>query len=209
MSPGIVYEGTIRHRRLAVRGHEFRHRIAMAYVELEGPEREAAAALVASHTGASFDGPVRKLTLPRRFGKGFNPVSFYYCFDPDECLQAVLAEVTSTPWGERHAYVLGREGEGPVLSGGSVKRLHVSPFMGMDQRYAWHVGTPGPTLSVHIESFESDELVFDATLNLVRAPAGRRRASSPWRVLALIYGHAVVLKLKGIPVHRHPKGAVA
>ena len=45
-------------------------------------------------------------------------------------VEAVLAEVTNTPWGERHAYVL------PGGQGDLAKRLHVSPFMTMDHVYA-------------------------------------------------------------------------
>ena len=91
----------------------------------------------------------------RTFGHCFNPVSFYYCFTPAEQLEAVVAEVTSTPWGERHAYVLERTDDGRVLDGSFAKRLHVSPFMGMEQSYLWRVAAPGATLSVHIESRES------------------------------------------------------
>ena len=89
----VIYEGTVRHRRFAVREHAFRHRVAFAYTELDHPPA------FVPDTG----GPVMKLTLPKRFGKAFNPVSFYYCFDPAERLEAVVAEVTSTPWGDRHA----------------------------------------------------------------------------------------------------------
>ena len=34
-----MYAGTIRHRRFAVREHEFRHRIALAYADLDAPPR--------------------------------------------------------------------------------------------------------------------------------------------------------------------------
>ena len=70
----------------------------------------------------------------------------------------------------------------PVVDGGFDKALHVSPFMGMDQRYVWRGDRAGPRpLSVHIESREGGERAFDATLALRRAPADRRtlRASSP------------------------------
>ena len=38
----------------------------------------------------------------------FNPVSFYYCFDADGAQRStwIVAEITNTPWRERHAYVL-------------------------------------------------------------------------------------------------------
>ena len=89
--------------------------------------------------------------------------------------------------------------------------MHVSPFMGMDQRYVLRAAEPGPTLSVHIENREDGDRVFDATLNLERRPLTRRGLARltgmTLRVLALIYAHAVVLKLKGVPVHRRPEVA--
>jgi uncharacterized protein len=108
--------------------------------------------------------------------------------------------------------VLDRAGEEPVLRGAHEKRLHVSPFMGMAQRYEWRAPAPGPTLSVHIESHEGDRRAFDATLALRRRPLTRaslarvtaRYPASTLRVLALIYGHAVAIRLRGVPVHRHP-----
>ena len=85
--------------------------------------------------------------------------------------------------------------------------------MAMEQRYLWRVGAPGPTLSVHIESHERERSVFDATLALRRAPFTRSRIvgvtarypAATLRVLALIYGHALVLKLKGVPLHPRPE----
>ena len=85
------------------------------------PLAEAVRAAVAEHgpPGAEPlpDGPVRLLTQLRTFGHCFNPVSFYYCFDRDERLRALVAEVTNTPWGERRTYVLREQGAGGVLAG--------------------------------------------------------------------------------------------
>src|SRR5690349_3630014 len=102
------------------------------------PLAECARDVVAAASGVRPAGPVRLLAGLRYLGHSFNPVSFYYCFDPDERVQAVLAEVQNIPWKERHAYVL-RRGErvGPVLSQEIEKSFHVSPLMGMDQTYAF------------------------------------------------------------------------
>jgi|KBSSwiStaDraftv2_1062776.scaffolds.fasta_scaffold42436_2 DUF1365 family protein len=238
-----LYEGTIRHRRFAVRERVFRHRLALVYADLDelprlfggrliarrpgfvrfrradylgDPAVPLAAdvrALVARRTGSDPGGPVRLLTQPRTLGHCFNPVSFYYCFRPGgEHLAAVVAEVTNTPWGERHAYVLPSGGDGPVLDGEADKALHVSPFMAMDQRYTWRASRPGATLSVHIASTEHGAPAFDATLSLRRTPLTRRSLArvclrypaATLRVLALIYGHAAVLWLRRVPVHAHP-----
>ena len=169
---------------------------------------EAVRAVAAEQLGSAPQGPIRVLTHLRTFGHCFNPVSFYYCFAPDgERVEAIVAEVTNTPWGERHAYVLPSGGDG-----GFDKAMHVSPFMAMAQRYTWKAPTPGETLSVHIESAQDGHRAFDATLGLRRVPFTRRALSritarhpaATLRMLVLIYGHAVALKLKGVPVQSHP-----
>lgn len=214
MTHSALYEGTIRHRRFAVRRHELRHRIAMAYLDLDELPDLLGGRLVRRRPGlvryrrADYLGDpsvplqdavrelvgdvrrIRLLTQLRTLGHCFNPVSFYYCFDDAEHLEAVVAEVTNTPWGERHAYVIeGRSSEHD-------KAMRVSPFMGMDQRYTVSVAPPGPTLSVHIESRESDDKAFDATLKLHRRPL--KASLGALRTLPLIYGHAVVLRTKGV-----------
>ncbi len=251
MTASAIYDGTVRHRRYAEHFNEFEHGLALAYVDLDelpsllggrlargGPRAvrydrrdylgdpaeplsESVRSLVAERTGARPEGPVRLLTQLRSFGHCFNPVSFYYCFEPDgERLEAVVAEVTNTPWGERHAYALRRapDSESPVVRGESGKALHVSPFMTMHERYSWRVATPGPMLSVHIENHRDGELAFDATLSMRRRALTRRTLAdvtlrypvATARVLALIYGHALALKLKGLRVYPHPaEGAAA
>jgi hypothetical protein len=163
-------------------------------------------------------GPIRLLTQLRSFGLCFNPVSFYYCFEEggEEELHSVLAEVTNTPWGERYSYLLSDRTPGsPVRGGRFAKELHVSPFMGMDHVYQARATRPGSTLSVHIESHREGRLAFDATLAMQREPLTRgavarmtaRYPAATARVLALIYGHAVGLKLRGARVHRRPEAA--
>jgi DUF1365 family protein len=234
-----IYEGTLRHRRFEVTPREFTHRMVLAYIDLEelpallggrllrrapgllrfrrrdylGPRGLPLRDAVGEAIGEQV-GPIRVLTQLRSFGTCFNPVSFYYCFAPDgERLMAVLAEVTNTPWGERQRYVLPATGEDSVVEGVFKKEMHVSPFMGMDQRYVWRLAAPGETLSVHIENHDAGGAVaFDATLAMRRhelTPASARWLSRRYplasvRVLALIYGHALGLKLAGVPLHGHP-----
>jgi DUF1365 family protein len=181
------------------------------------PLAEAVRRLVAERSGWRPGGSVRMLAQLRTLGHCFNPVSFYFCFDAGGRLGAVVAEVTNTPWGERHAYVLGPGTDSQVLQGHLDKQLHVSPFLSMAQRYVWRVTQPGPTLSVHIENQENGERVFDATLFLRRRELTRARLrrliwrypSGAMRVLSLIYGHALVLWLKRVPVYPKPKPGLA
>jgi hypothetical protein len=178
------------------------------------PLADAIRALVSERTGVRPRGPVRLLTNLRCLGHLFNPVSFYYCFDHrGDTLQAVVAEVTNTPWGERHAYVLGALDGGEAIHERVDKVFHVSPFMAMDHEYELSLTAPGPTLGVDIVSRRDGEVHFDATLQLERGPldaAGlrrvlRRQPAPTMAIMARIYANAVRLKLKGAPYFPHPR----
>ncbi len=231
-----LYEGAVYHRRFDP-PREFRHRLAMAYLDLaELPELlggrlvgrapglirfrrrdylgdpgaaldEAVRDLAECHTGGRPAGPVRLLTQLRSFGHCFNPVSLYYCLDEAGTrIEVLVAEVTNTPWGERHAYVI------PGGAGRFGKALHVSPFLGMDQGYACRSSVPAGALAVRIENWSHDARVFAAGLALRRrelTPASLRGLTvrypfATMRVLALIYMHALGLRLAGARVFRHP-----
>lgn len=187
------YEGWVRHRRFGDVEHEFRYPISMAWDEVPGDD---ARDLIERETGVRPDGPVRRLEARRSLGVGFNPVRFHYAWHQDELL-AVVAEVTSTPWGERHSYVLDP-------SGGRVdKAMHVSPFQPMGQQYAWRLTEPGDHLVVHLENHAGGAKVFDATLRLAHTARAPRRAQS-LRILRGIYYQALRLRLKGAPYHARP-----
>jgi uncharacterized protein len=177
---------------------------------------EAVRVLVAERTGHRPRGPIRLLTHLRYFGYSMNPVSFYYCFNAaGDALETIVAEITNTPWGERHQYVLPLAGGNRRLSSFEFdKQFHVSPFMPMDIRYQWRFNEPGRRLFVNMRNLRRGDRVFDATLNLRGAPltrAGLLRvlASFPFmtlKVLAGIYFQALRLYLKRTPLFPHPKG---
>ena len=180
------------------------------------PLAAAVRAFVAERTGTQPAGPVRLLAHARTFWHCFNPVSFYFCFGDDpRAVEAVVAHVTNTPWGDDHAYVIDRrDARGQVIGASVEKALHVSPFMGMDQHYEIRVTEPCESLVVHIKSFQDSQLAFDATLALRReqmlTPAKLdrlllRRPFETVRTVALIYANALRLKLKGVPYHPRPE----
>jgi DUF1365 family protein len=181
-----------------------------------GDLREAVRGRVEQALGRRPSGAVRVLTQLRALGYVFNPVSFYLCFEGEE-LDAVVAEITNTPWGERHAYVLDAR-RGPA--GGPWrfdfdKQFHVSPFFDMDQRYRWSFSLRGEgpaSIEVHMTNLESGEAVFHAGMRLERRalePAGLRRIAArfllqTWMVHAAIYWQAALLWWKRTPFFTHP-----
>ena len=120
--------------------------------------------------GKEIKGPIRLLTHLRYFGYCFNPVSFYYCYDEmDSEVEVIMAEVTNTPWKERYPYIIyNKNGKSKLLKANFNKKLHVSPFWGMDHDYEWMFNQPDKDLFVYMKNFKSNRKVFDATLKMKR-----------------------------------------
>lgn len=178
---------------------------------------------VASAVGTRPAGPIRLLTLLRLYGLSFNPVSFYYCYDAhDRRVEAIVAEITNTPWKERHRYVVTAKPSAPsapsapadgTLRGTFDKCFHVSPFMPMELSYEWNFTEPGEELTVAMLNRRAGRTVFSATLQLERQPlTGPRLAAlllnvpaSGIGVLSRIYWQALRLWWRRTPYFGHPE----
>ena len=161
---------------------------------------------------ATTDLHVQLLTMPRMLGFAFNPISIYFCTRVDGGLAAIVYEVSNT-FGQRHSYLL----EVDQTSGAAIhqiapKRLHVSPFMAMDQHYSFRVMPPGERLAVAITSRDGQGPLLCAVLEASRQPLSdaallRTFAAMPlmtFKVVAAIGWEALKLWLKRVPVHRLP-----
>jgi DUF1365 family protein len=183
------------------------------------PLAEAVRRLVALRTGTRPDGPIRLLTHPRYAGYVFNPLSLFYCFDAAGArIETVVADVTNTPWGERHQYVLSADEGEASMEARHAKAFHVSPFLPMALDYHWRIGRPGPSLGVGIAArahgaSASTAPAFRATLALRRRPidgstlAGvlTRFPAQTAQVVAGIYWQALRLWWRGAAIHTHPR----
>lgn len=154
-------------------------------------------------------GRVLLLTLPRVLGYGFNPVSFYFCFDAHGAPAAAIAEVTNT-FREVKPYFLGPD---RLLAHGDAFRLrvpkhfYVSPFSDVDVAFDFTLRLPGERLSVQIDDYEGERRSLTSTLTGSRKPLTSARLA--WctvkyplitlRVIALIHWHALQLWWKRVP----------
>jgi uncharacterized protein len=184
--------------------------------DADRPLADAVADLVEQRSGRRPEGPVRLLTPLRNWGYYFSPLSLYYCFDrAGQKVDTVVAEVTNTPWLERHWYVLDARnqcGKPSQLRYRHPKDFHVSPFLDMDLQYEWFLREPGEQLKVAIVNSQGGQRVFDVSMVLRRRELSRRSVRRtlirhPWmtgRMVQAIYWQAVWLWWKKCPFYAHP-----
>jgi DUF1365 family protein len=229
-----LYTGTLMHSRRTPKRNTFRYPVSYWLLDLdELPELERRLApvavnrrgLVTFRDSDHFDGsPIKQavidfagdpsvervlmLTQLRLLGYVFNPVSFYWCYRADGSLACMVAELGNT-FGERLPELL----RGPELHYEHDKRLHVSPFFGLDQSYEYAFSQPGEEVwaRIHVRDTGGGR-PMTAVLH------GRRRELSNWslartmlrypfqpmQVTALIHWQALRLWLKRVPFHHKP-----
>lgn len=157
-------------------------------------------------TGKAVEGSVFGLLNLRTLGLYFSPVNFYFGFAGDGTASHLLAEVSNTPWNERHHYAY-------LLSGSSTETAHdkafkVSPFNpSTGQQYRWRIEPPRESVAISLGVHDRRGHVFEAYLQLDKKPftaaAARRlllrKPAMTLFILASIHWQALKLFVKGVP----------
>jgi uncharacterized protein len=153
-------------------------------------------------------GRVVMLANARVLGHVFDPLSVFWCFDAQDCLVAILAEVHNT-YGQRHTYLLRPTGSGVATAD---KVLAVSPFFDVSGRYELRFELTPSAVSSTVVLHRHGQAAFTATFHGHRVPATRkaivtaliRRPLMPQQVSALIRMHGIWLWLRRLPVVSRP-----
>lgn len=155
-------------------------------------------------------GAIRLLCLPRLLGFAFNPLTVWFCHDPEERLRVVIYEVRNT-FGERRCYMIPVQDEDAVVRQSCDKAFYVSPFLPVDGTYSFRLSVPGQRLTLQIRH------VLHGQTRLIAVQSGERGALEDGalagvllrfplmtiKVVAAIHFEALRLWLKRIPLFRH------
>ncbi|MDE8348052.1 MAG: DUF1365 domain-containing protein [Acidocella sp.] len=158
----------------------------------------------------SFGARITFITIPRLLGYAFNPISFYYCYDAEGRLGAVLHQVKNT-FGCQIGYLLPVHGTG-IIRQSTVKRMYVSPFFDMQGGYRFALSPPADKLTVSIQYGEAAQKRMTATMVLnARAFTDASILSllakmpfAPMKVMMAIHWQALKLYLRGAKFHPVP-----
>ena len=189
---------------------------------LRGPGslRERVTARLVAHGVTTAIARIELLTQCRVFGYVFNPVSFFFCYDHEASLVAIVAEVNNT-FGETHCYVLPAQASAhDLVDGGDAaarvwhdkKVFHVSPFMTLDGTYRFQFTVSDAHADVRIDLHRDGAPVFVSRLSLDRRPLSDRTLAvllaryplAPLRVIGAIHWEALRLWWKGATYHPKP-----
>lgn len=154
------------------------------------------------------DDAVFLLTPMANWGLYFSPLTQYYLYRDAKPLY-LLAEVSNTPWNERHHYLVPLHGA--VTHYQHAKNFHVSPFHPLDMQYHWQIAQPDAQFQLAIRNVKQGETVFAAWYSLQRQPLTVENLRAlvirfPWQniqVLLRIYWQALKLVAKGLPFYGH------
>lgn len=155
---------------------------------------------------------VTMLVQVRCFGIYFSPVNFYFCYDKQNQCTQMLAEVSNTPWNERHYYLIDLKVQSDAVT---KKAFQVSPFMDLSMDYVWKVSPPDERekLLVQIENRavanngDRENKLFTAKLVMTKRPFNTKELVNIWlkmpvmtiKVVLAIYWQAIKLFAKKVP----------
>ena len=155
--------------------------------------------------GQQLKGDVFLLGQIRTFGLYFSPVNFYYLRNSEGVYSHMLAEVSNTPWNERHHYLVDLSEQKD-----SAKAFHVSPFNPIDMTYHWRIPQPNENLRLQLICSKETKH-FEASIDLHRIELTSKTLRSTLlsipsmtiKTVIGIYWQALKLFIKRVPIYTH------
>lgn len=236
-------QASVIHQRLGAKRHSFRHQTYYIHLPLEHLDRLDAHIAIERFARISFyrqdhgykDGRslrqwahdrlaefnlappknISLLTMPRLFGYVFNPISFWFCYNENNQLYAVLSQVNNT-FGKTHTYLCCHDNQHSITATcwlQNQKKLHVSPFYPVEGHYDFRFNIDHNQCKIDIRYHDKEQQAALLTclsgqfMPLSRKSLRRLFWQSPLlslKVIALIHYQAFRLFLKSVKYHKNP-----
>lgn len=167
-------------------------------------------------TGQTVSGRVFFLGNLRTWGLYFSPINCYFVEGEAGRYSYMLAEVSNTPWNERHYYAvdMAAAAQDEAIRAEHSKAFHVSPFNPLEMTYKWRIQAPlnqvdARTL-IQLDAVRENKH-FRASLALRRVelnPSAIRSVFLRYPIntvttVVAIYWQALKLLLKRTPIYDH------
>ena len=163
---------------------------------------------------SNFKGKINILTHPKILGFGFNPVNFWFFFNEDGLIIAIIAEVNNT-FKENHCYLIKNNDWQPIKQQQTFicdKDFFVSPFFERKGEYIFNFAIKNNKINIKIDYLQNK------ILNLSTGISGKMQDISDFKlfkatifslmmvskVLILIHWQALKLILKKINYFKKP-----
>lgn len=152
---------------------------------------------------------IQLITLPRVFGYIFNPVSFFFCYEPNGQPFCAVVEVGNT-FREMKLFTIPSVSQYDDFRLRTPKEFYVSPFSTLDTHFDFRLSLPSDRLRILIDDYEKGELTLVSSLSGTRSELTTRQLAgltlvypfiTLW-VIFLIHWQALFLWLKGTPFIR-------
>jgi len=241
-----LYKGRVMHMRLRPVSHQFRYRVFSVFLDLDRLAETLEPLRLINHNrfgvmsfhdvdhgrrdgsasrpwvddehaqrGLTRPARVKILAFPRILGFVFNPLTLYYGYDQAGQLTSIVYEVKNT-FGDQTAYVLPCGSGERAIDQSQRKMMYVSPFIELEQTYAFRVSVPDARLGLRIKQTGEAGETLISTLNAERRPLtdavlARCFLSHPLmtlKVVAGIHWEALRLALKGVRFRKYSQSQV-
>lgn len=153
-------------------------------------------------------GKIYLLTMLRTLGHIFNPVSFYFIYDPQGRPLGTICEVANT-FRECKPYFLGADRlHGSTFTGRQRKDFYISPYSDVDIDLDFRLRLPGERLDLRVNDYAGETCTFVSALTGTRealTARNLRRATLRFplvtlRILALIHWQGIKMLLRRFPL---------
>ncbi len=135
------------------------------------------------------------MTNLRVLGYVFNPVSFYYCFDPEGRLRALFSEVNNTFHDQKIYFApISADAQAP-FENIQAKHFYISPFTDPGNELRWRFDVPGESMYIMIDSFSESGAELKTSLT------GRHASLDDTRFLKLFFSYPLFTLIIMFRIH--------